>query len=551
MKRKAIIKFLSTVWILMFLFSSCNDINLANISNDLKIDESLVIPIGEGSASIGDILSKVVNDSNLFIDADTINYVSNYTYDYSFKPIDILQYAVPRKIVIDGFVPVTINANSAVQLPGTSNYTVDLGLDPASTSKRVDSTYVSSTAIGITVTASNITVASNGSAIVPSDLKVTLGFPKIYNQGNRSPVNVPVPYSFGTEYGLQLNNVIVDTHGQTGVPVTVSLTSGNRPIKVNASSVINININFNKVNFSVCYGLFQPSSVQTTTIVLPLEMLQALPKGMTFANPKAFINIKSNIGSWLDYNIDFVQAYNKNKTIIKNAHFVNGSTSTSETIKAIPSSPGAFSSWNLKTLDKNYGTTNQLFETNDVLDTLKYQFSLKANPNSPAPSFVIPGMKMTANVKIQIPMYLEKGSAYNYSDTIQYSNNGISNVDQGILVLKITNGLPVQAKFTVKLLDVNNQLIHSSLNDSIYIIKSGNVDANGLVTSSTVTNLNINLTSTQLTDLKNAKAFAYTILLSGQDINKAIQFTKNDLIKVKLGVFITGSINTTNTSTNN
>ena len=179
MKRKAIIKFLSTVWILMFLFSSCNDINLANISNDLKIDESLVIPIGEGSASIGDILSKVVNDSNLFIDADTINYVSNYTYDYSFKPIDILQYAVPRKIVIDGFVPVTINANSAVQLPGTSNYTVDLGLDPASTSKRVDSTYVSSTAIGITVTASNITVASNGSAIVPSDLKVTLGFPKI------------------------------------------------------------------------------------------------------------------------------------------------------------------------------------------------------------------------------------------------------------------------------------------------------------------------------------------------------------------------------------
>lgn len=539
MKRKIVFRFLFFSGIFLGVFSSCKEIDLTGISNDILIDESLVIPIGEGSASINDVLKKVVDNSNLLIEADTVNYVSNYTYQYKFKDIDILQYQAPRNIPIDGFEPATIPANQAITLP-VSNFTVELGLDPASTNttKRVDSTYVTSTAVGITVTSSNITLASGG-AISPSDLKVTLGFPKMYYQSDRSQVSKPIPYSFGVPYNLSLNNVIVDTKGLTGVPVTVSLTSGGRQIKVNASSSINIIISFNSVNFSVSYGLFQPSSVQTTNIAVPLDMLQSLPKGMTFANPKAFINVQSNIGSYLDYYIDYVKAYNKSGTVVKNASF-NGTPSASEVINKKPSSPGGFISYDLKTLDKNYGTTNQLFETNDVLDTLKYQFSLTADPNSPKPSYVIPGMQMTANVRIQIPMYLEKGSTYDYTDTIKYENKEISYVDSAVLVLKVTNGLPVQGKFTMKLLDANNHVMNSSLNDSIYLIKSANVGNNGLVTSSVDTKLNIILTSSQLADVKNAKAFSYTVFLSGQDATKEIQFTKNNVVTVKVGVFAKG-----------
>ena len=536
MKRKIVFKFLFSAGIFLTAFSSCKEIDLTGISNEITIDESLVVPIGQGSASIGDVLAQFVNKDNLVVIGDTVNYISNYTYDYTFKPINILDYAVPRNIAINGFVPATIPANQPVPMPVPNNFIVDLGLDPASTTKRVDSTYVNSTSIGITVTTSNITL-TNGAPISPSDLKVTLGFPKMVNGLDRSPVGWVIPYAFGTQYPLNLANVIIDTHGQTGVPVTVSLTSGSRQIKVDASSAINIDIRFKGLDFKVSYGLFQPSTIQSSSIKIALDVLKTLPTGLQFANPKALINLGSNVGTWLDFNIDYVKAYNKNKTTVKNASF-NGSPSTSEIIKRKPASPGQFMNWDLRTLDRNYGTTNQLFETNDVLDTLEYKFSLKANSTSQTPDFVVPNMAMKAKVKIQIPMYFEKGSTYNYTDTIEYDNSKIDYVKQGVLVLKITSGLPAGAKLTMKLLDANKKLINTTLSDNTYEIKSAVVGANGIATSDVVTNLNIDLTSAQVNDIKTAKYFIYNVVLSGQDPLSELQFTSKDILSVKLGVFV-------------
>ena len=536
MKRKIVFKFLFSAGIFLTAFSSCKEIDLTGISNEITIDESLVVPIGQGSASIGDVLAQFVNKDNLVVIGDTVNYISNYTYDYTFKPINILDYAVPRNIAINGFAPATIPANQPVPMPVPNNFIVDLGLDPASTTKRVDSTYVNSTSIGITVTTSNITL-TNGAPISPSDLKVTLGFPKMVNGLDRSPVGWVIPYAFGTQYPLNLANVIIDTHGQTGVPVTVSLTSGSRQIKVDASSAINIDIRFKGLDFKVSYGLFQPSTIQSSSIKIALDVLKTLPTGLQFANPKALINLGSNVGTWLDFNIDYVKAYNKNKTIVKNASF-NGSPSTSEIIKRKPASPGQFMNWDLRTLDRNYGTTNQLFETNDVLDTLEYKFSLKANSTSQTPDFVVPNMAMKAKVKIQIPMYFEKGSTYNYTDTIEYDNSKIDYVEQGVLVLKITSGLPAGAKLTMKLLDANKKLINTTLSDNTYEIKSAVVGANGIATSDVVTNLNIDLTSAQVNDIKTAKYFIYNVVLSGQDPLSELQFTSKDILSVKLGVFV-------------
>jgi len=536
MKRKIAFKFLFSTGILLTILSSCKEIDLTNISDEVTFDESLIVPIGQGSASIGDVLAQFVDKDNLVIEGDTVNYITDYSYDYIFKPIDIIQYAVPRNIAINGFAPATIPVNSTVPISGSNSFTVDLGLDPNSTTKRVDSTYVSSTAIGITITVSGVTLASNGAPISPSDLKVVLGFPKMLNGGSRTAVGWAIPYSFGVPYNLALGNVIVDTHGQNGIPVDVSLTSGSRAIKVDASSSININVRFNSVNFSVCYGLFQPTTIQSTSIKIPLDVLKTLPTGLQFANPKALINVESNVGSWLDFNIDYVKAYNKNKTVVKNASF-NGSPSTSETIKRKPTAPGQFMNWDLKTLDRNYGTTNQLFETNDVLDTLEYKFSLTASQATPPPSFVVQGMAMKAKVRIKIPMYFEKGSVYDYTDTIEYDNSKVDYVDKGILVLKITNGLPAGAKFGVKLLDANMHLISSTLSDKIYEIKSATVGANGLTTASIITDLNIELTSAQVKDIKAAKYFVYNIRLEGQDPLKELQFTTKNIFGVKVGVF--------------
>lgn len=532
MKRKIVFKFLLTAWIFLAFFSSCKEIDLSNISNEVKIDESLVFPIGEGNASIGDLLKQLKNQSQYVAVADTINFVDSFIYTYAFKDIDILQYATPQKILIP-LGAATIPANTSIPIPGTNQYLIDLGLDPNSTTKRVDNTYIKSTTIDVLISVSNLPITS-------TDLKVTLVFPTITKQSDNTVVSVDItPYFFNISYSLALNNVIVNSVGQTGVPVKVLLTTGNRSININSTSAINVGIKFNAVNYTVAYGLFQPSAAQSTSIKIPLDMLKSLPIGLQFANPKALINIQSNIGCWLDFDINYVNAYNKNKTIIKSASF-NGSPSTSEIIKNKPLTPGLFMSWDLKTLDRNYGATNLLFTTVEQLDSLEYKFTLSAHPLSPAPSFVVPNMKMIAKVKLQIPLYFEKGSNYNYNDTIQKGNIDFSYIDQAILVLRITNGFPMKGTFTMKLLDASKVIIKSSLNDSTYVINSAEVDPQGLVTKSTLTPLNVTLTSAQMMDIKNAKFITYKVQLEGQDKSKAIQITKSNFINVKLGVFVKG-----------
>ncbi len=50
MKRKIILNCLSVILISFGMFTSCmSDVDLSNISDELKIDQSLVLPIGEAT----------------------------------------------------------------------------------------------------------------------------------------------------------------------------------------------------------------------------------------------------------------------------------------------------------------------------------------------------------------------------------------------------------------------------------------------------------------------------------------------------------------------
>lgn len=543
MKRKTTFKFLLISGIFLNILSSCNDINLSNISKDVMIDESLVLPIANGSIKISDILAQIGNQNQIVNNGDTISYVSNYSYDYAFNNIDLLSNAQSAQLSIP-LAAATIPANTNIPLPGGNNFLINLGLDPNSTTKRVDSVYVTSATIAVTISVANL-------AIIPSDLKITLVFPTMKNQSDRSQVSKVVTYStFGQPFNLLLNNVIVNSFGQTGVPVQVLFSSGNRSITVNSNSAINVGLKFiNPINFTAAYGLFQPSAVGATTIKMPLDILKSLPVGLKFANPKAYINLQSNIGSYLRFNIDYVKAYSKDKLTQTQASF-NGSPSTYEIINKLPSSPGQFVNWNMKTLDKDYGATDLLFDTTQPLDTLEYKFSLGVDPSTPPASYIIPGMKLKANVKIQIPLYLKAGSYYSVNDTVLNIGENISKIEQGTLILKITNGLPVKATYSMKFLDSSKHLITTSLNDSTYVINSGQVDSNGLVTAGTVTPLNIALTKSQITSIGNAKYMVFTVRVEGQDATKAIQFTNKDYFNVKLGIFVKASTTTTLGTTN-
>ena len=546
MKRKTFL-IIKCIFLAFFVsLISCTYVDLTGMSKDIQLQQSLVIPVGVDSISLSDLLKKL-NLSNISTNADTINLSSEFNADYQFANPDLLKNA--KQISINySLAPSIVPANTNIPFTGGNQFTIDLGLEPLSTSNRFDSVHVTSATFSISLNFNDIVIASTGLGISPSDIQTTLIFPTMHYSNNVQVSKDITISQFGQPTDIVLNDFTLNTVGKTGIPFQIVFKTGNRITIIGNNGSLSTIIKASEIVHSASFGQFQPVSSVETSRKLSLGFLSNLPSGIRFENPKAIVTVQSNIGSYLRFNILGIKAYSKDGLTVRNALF-NGSPTVTEVIDVKPSVPGQTVTKTLHTLDNVYGTTDQLFDTSVKLDTLEYRFSVQTDDalnNLHQPCFVMPGMKMSANIKVQVPLYFKAGSNFSLSDTIKKVDGVLKNIDNATLVLKITNGLPIKISYKMKFLDASNSVIASSINDSTYVINSAQVDNKGIVTTNgaTITNLNIALTSAQTAALSTAKNMVYTITIAGQDQSKAIQFTTTNYFKVKLGVFAKGKYTT-------
>jgi hypothetical protein len=552
--KKGFILFCSCILgIVSFILVSCTDIDLTAISKDVKLQESLVLPVGEDSISVFDIMSKLDFQDVIGYNGDTINFQYEINKEYDFKTIDLLKNAV-TKVLSFPLASSVVPANTSIPITGGNEFTVDLGLDPNSTSNRTDSARITTATFAVKVGVTNIKDMSNN-IILPADLKIRLVFPKMhYMNNNNAPITKDVSVGqFGAFSDVVITDFRVNTSESTGVPFQVQFLSGNRNINIGSNAKIDIDVKISQLDFAVAYGKYEPTSMEPTIIKMPLTDLSNLPAGLRFANPTGILRLVSNIGTYLRFNIDYIKAFSKDGSTVKQASF-NGSPTIVEVVDKKPATPGDSIEKYLHKLDSNYGTTDQLFDSDVKLDTLVYKFSVQTDPTlnnaSLTPSFIIPDMKIKTSFKVKIPFYLKSGSNFSLTDTIAHIDKVFDKIDQATLILKVTNALPVKVSYSMKFLDLNRQIINSTINDSTFIINSGEVNSDGFVTKETVTPINLELTTEQIAQLKFAKSMVYSIKVAGQDNSKVIQFKKNDYFKVKLGIFVKSGYSTSLDSIN-
>jgi hypothetical protein len=549
MKRKLYKITICLLWTLSLVLTSCKT-DLTNLSTDINLQQSLAIPVGEATISVNDLLSRL-DVPSISTTADTINFTTDFNYDFSFVTPNFITTS-QQKNNTNSLSAAAVGANANIPIPGNLS-SIELGLDPTSLSNRFDSVKVARIAFNLTIKdVQNINVTGSSTPISPSDLKITLIFPKIRYTNSSGAVSKDITLTqFNQAVAVELNNVVLSTARATGIPFQINIKTGNRSITIGSGGSMSSIVQVNRIDYQVAYGSFQPSSNVPTTIKMPLDILSSLPSGISFANPKAIITINHNIGSYLTYNIVGIKSFSKDRSIIRQALF-NGNPTATENLSGKPSVPGNFVTQAMKTLDKNYGTTDQLFDTNVKLDTLEYKFQVQNNDvlnNANLPSFAIPGMKVSANIKVQIPMFFKAGSNITVTDTIQKIDGFLNKISSAALVMTATNNLPVKIALKMKFMNATNSVIQiPSINDSTYTINSAQVNNLGIVTSPTVSKLRIELTAAQTGQLNAAKSMIFIITVSGQDASKAIQFTKNNYFKLKLGVLAKGNyfVNTNN-----
>jgi len=543
--------FLVAIFLSILILPSCmNDVDLTNISDKFQWNGSLAVPVGEATLTLEDLLAQLDSQNILITEGQEILYQDSDSIDFRFREIDLAQYS--QSLVKSYNVsPIVVTIPARTTFPTlSSNENIDLGLNNSPNEERVDSVVINSAVLSVKVTVENININ-------PGNLKLKLNFPidKVHAT-NGSSVNISfTPTAFNQAENVTISNFVINTSGNaTGIPLTLQLdiTTGSLPVTVGPTSKVGIELKFTGFDYKVAYGFFTPAVIATKILTQDMDLPSFTDDGLfLFANPKAFLTVKSNIGEYLKFNVDYVKAYPKSNPSQEVYASFNGSSSTFESMGNKPAAPGNWVVKQLRTLDKDYGSTDLLFGNENKPDVLEYKYSVGIDNsiNDPTPDFITPDGTIKVLYKIQIPLYLKPGSYYEFKDTLVDAGEDINSaledveVNSGSIFLTVSNGLPVKGKLTLALKDSLGRDISTTFTKE-YDIDAPQVDAEGYVVESGITpqKIEIALNNDQLNDFKNSKDIVYTFRIDSRDTESFIHFRKSDSFKVKLGLFVNGKV---------
>jgi hypothetical protein len=547
-----IIRLYSIILFLPLLFVGCEaDINLSNISTKIINKSSVIVPLGTVSVNIGELIRKYYTNPDVVLGNNSeITYQYTDSIDFKFAKVDMLSNMQPFtkqfKLNPDGLPIPPIPENTS--LPTITDVgSMDMA-EKTDTYDRIDSATIKQATFSVVINQTDLNVPAQ-------NITANISFSGS-NSFNVSPI------AYGVENLVVMKNFSI--HPVNGkLPFTISINSkaGNDPVLLTSNSKFQFSFNIKQLDFDVAYGYFPPTVLSSNIQQFNFTLGNILPGGsIKLSTPKVDVSLKSNIGTYLIFQLDYLKSFINNDTTNSVFATFNGNSTNScdLIIDKKPSKPNEIIIENFKTFDNENGGINKLLENINKPNTIQYKYALKIDTNfvkqDPTPNFITSDPLIKVNYKISIPFNLEPGSYYEMVDSTsngfadlsnELSQIKVANIDSMILVLSVTNGLPVKSILQMIFVDQQGQELKSDF-QTAYTLNAGNVDADGIVKpgNESKQNIQVLLTKEELDILKTAKTIRYKIRIEGKDLNSKIHFTTNDHIDVKAGVFIKAKVST-------
>jgi hypothetical protein len=552
MKTKSLFKILSMLWICTMIFTACmSDVELSNVSKDILIDESLVVPVGVDTIKIKELLQKLSKDNQVTTDpagqGTEIYFEKEDSSNYEFR-----QLSIPNSTVNPNpsftFPPGLYPSGSTLSANITTGFS--LGLNSNVADERVDSVKIKTATVSLNI---------NKGGLGLSSVKVTVKF--LNNTARFSDQKDEVSFTVtGTNLSrineYPISNFVVKPLGTSSLTVKITVEAITTGLQnVTSAQQVTMALTLKDINFDVAYGAFKPATNATSTQKIPLDVSSYLPDAfLKFANPQATITAKTNVGTYVVFRIDYIKAYLKSNPAASEAKASFNGNDYFDFNMTKPAKPGDLAT-KTEVFDNINGRTDLLFANPIRPDVLEYKFTTSLNqaeinshPN--VPLFFPSDGKIRTNVKIKIPLYLNAGSNVNWNDTLNIDGGTIGDkvensvIDSSVLVFKVSNGLPIKAStLRFSFLDSNGVKINTTLDDQNYSINAPTIDAAGKVVISSIVaqTIKVNVSKVQFEDLKKAKSVIFNIAAEGKDNSTAIHFTTTDSFIVRLGVFVKGN----------
>jgi hypothetical protein len=542
------IRFVNVIFLLFSLFfvSCMSDIELSEVSSEISIDLSLVLPMGNVTVNLGDIIAANDSDKVLSTDLAEITYQRADSLIFSYPKIDIAGNIPVVTKSIDllpnaPIYPVPVPANTTLQSISLDQ-TFDLGINGVDAKERIDSLKVSQAVL-------SIKVSTNVANLDPSKLKLTVTFcnGKLRKLDGTPSVLTIQPTAFDTPKQSTIQNFVINVSGgATSIPVKLELEAqtGSAPISLDGNSKLDIEFSFNKLDWQVLYGQFDMTSLATSVQEIPVGLNTNILNGaFKFSNPQINISAISNVGMKMGFKLDYFKSRSNVSSVY--AHF-DGKETLTQDFATRPMIPGEKVNVNFKTFDRTWGETDKLFE---IMPTL---FEFKATPfavTDQTPSYLTPDGQIKVYLKTTLPMQFNAGSYYQYSDTINnifdpsskiLGDDVLNKVEKATFVFTILNNLPVKSILSFRFLDEKG--VEVKMSDSFnkkYEIAAGNVSLKGKVIPGTKSQqFTISVTGDELLQIKKANDLEFQVRVEGADVDSKILFSTSNSLNLKLGLLV-------------
>ena len=574
MKRNSDLKSILLIFtIILLFFNSCmSDVDLLNVSKDIKIDQSLVIPVGEAKLTIKDVLNKFGLPTGIDTLSTEIYMQNTASTEYTFKPVNLADSVKPfSKTLAPIPFPVIYPANTAITLPPAPD-TLALGINGNVGQQRIDTIKLTSALINV-----KIDGTADIKAIPASDIRVEFVFPsdKLKIDNGVNPTFIPTAY--GATGQISMGSFKITPKGATKIPfnINVYVKKQSSPLSLGPGSKIFINMSFVTISFNQAWGMFKMALGDTQT--MNFNIASAIPNGyLKFESPTVDITASSNIGLDALIKLNYIKSYNQSTPTIFNYAWFNGHTSNSVNLNLNgPSVLGNTATTSFSQFNNTNGEIDKLINTNPYPNTLEYKYTVTNNPLSTrTTNFVTADSKIKFDMKTRIKLSFNQGSYYTIKDTIRNVGTSLGTaldgVDSAVLVLNFANGLPVKAIYRMTFWKSNAAndtiacAVNSIKNDSTlgtifskYQLNPPDINADGTVKTIKNQILTIGLSKATIADLKKTKFIVYSLALAGDQTvvggvptTNPIHFTTTNSFGLRLGVFLKANTTVTLSKTN-
>lgn len=548
---------LLTLLITIFILSACTvDVDWESKLNNIKLDQSLVVPIGETEITINDLLNKA--DTVEFLDynaGNDIYFSITDSVDWDFQPVTVLGNVdyIQQSIPVQGF---PIDNNGFMEIPATLQ--IPLGINNDLTKQRIDSSYINSAIMNMRVSAENLNIN-------PSDVQISMNFPTNrlhFQYGTVNKIDYS-PQHFNTEeeksisaFKFFLPNVA------TTIPVNciIKLHVGNTVI--NSQSKITFETKFKSMNHAYSYGYFPPDPTFINLIMGYVQQLDIsklidiIDKFGSFRIAEPVINFEVKNYMGVKLKMDFVNllAYKKNDPTFDTIYAqFNGSRERTELISPLPQI-GSLPSVTkfVMSHEAENGDIDQFFNKAKLPDHFRFKININnARTESETrtnPDFITNRHRINVKFNLRFPLKFNAGSWVNIKDTIDNikldSLFSSDKIQKAVLVLRITNKLPIGCKIDATFLDEKNKALPITLITSTNI-KAPLLDQNGSVIQDQIfepSYFYVSFDNSQIASIRKIKRIAINVRMDKEDDNP-INFQKNSGLKVNFGAFIQGNYN--------